>query len=430
MELDFTVKKLGPCEIDSPLDPGTSFDAPDSGIFYHANPKDQEEYFKKFGKIPIFEKAGPKGKIFHDPAWTKAGILTAGGLCPGLNNVIKSLTLTLKMHYHVPVVYGIPYGYRGLDPKFAYSPINLTPEIVDAIHNEGGTVLGSSRGGGDAKKIVESLVRMNINVLFCIGGDGTLRCAHEIAEEAMNRKLSISVVGIPKTIDNDICFMDRTFGFESAVFATVPIISAAHNEAKGAPNGVGLVHVMGRDSGFIAAYATLANTHVNYCLIPEEKFNLEEGENALFPALLKRLKRRQHAVVVVSEGAGQEFFSEQKREKDASGNVLHQNIGLYLKEKISEFSKKTGFEINVKYFDPTYQIRSIPAQGADAVFCSLLAQNAVHVAMAGATDVVIGHWSNNFTQVPISAATSKRKKISTDGSLWRSVRLSTWAKYE
>ena len=304
----------------------------------------------------------------------------------------------------------------------------LDENVVDSIHEVGGTILGSSRGQQDPKLMVETLMRMDINMLFCIGGDGTLKSAHLIAEEVKRRQLNISVIGIPKTIDNDISYMDRTFGFETAIYATNPVITVAHNEAKGAVNGIGLVHVMGRDSGFIAAYAALANTHINYCLVPEEKFTLEDGPNALLPSLLKRLQTRHHAVIIVAEGAGQDLIAGE-RQTDKSGNILNQNVGIYLKERIQAYAKERNFELNVKYFDPTYMIRGIPANGTDAVFCLLLAQNAVHAAMSGRTDMVIGHWSDTFTHVPIAIATSKRKKIDPTGTLWRSVRMNTWPVY-
>lgn len=425
----FEIKRLGECTLDSPLAGNAHFEPDDASVIYEREFKTLAAGLEKSGRAAVFEKAGPRAKIFHDPAWSKAAILTAGGLCPGLNNVIKGLTLTLKQRYGIPMVYGIPYGYAGLNPKSGCKPVVLDEAAVDSIHEQGGTILGSSRGQQEPKAMVETLMRMDINMLFCIGGDGTLKSAHLMAEEIARRELNISVIGIPKTIDNDICFMDRTFGFETAVYATNPVITVAHNEAKGAVNGVGLIHVMGRDSGFIAAYASLANTHVNFCLVPEEKFSLEEGPNALFPVLFKRLQHRHHSVIIVAEGAGQDLIAGE-RKTDKSGNVLNQNIGVFLKDKIQEYGKKTNFEVNVKYFDPTYMIRGIPANGTDAVFCLLLAQNAVHAAMSGRTDMVVGHWSDTFTHVPIPMAVEERKKIDPNGSLWRSVRMNTWAHYD
>ena len=418
----FPIKTVGECKISSPLDKTSPFVTDESQILYEHDIVGVRKGIEENNKIYAFQKAGPREKIFFDPSWCKAAILTAGGICPGLNNVIKGLTETLKQVYGVPVVYGIPYGYAGLNPDLGYRPVILDELTVDGIHEQGGTILGSSRGQQDTDLMLETLMRMDINMLFCIGGDGTLRAAHDLAMAALKRDLNICIIGIPKTIDNDICYIDKTFGFETAVCATNPMITVAHNAAKGAPNGVGLIHVMGRDSGFIAAYSSLANPHINYCLVPEVKFTLEGEPDSFFPILHDRLKRRHHAVIIVAEGAGQELMKGE-RQVDKSGNLLNNNIGVFIREKMKEYFKKQNFEINIKYFDPTYLIRGIPANGTDAVFCLLLAQNAVHAAMAGKTDLLIGHWSDVFTHVPIEMATKQRKKIDPNGSLWRCVQM-------
>ena len=423
---DFLIASLGKRLLDSPLSPTTAFIPDDATVAYDSDAVKLAEYVRKGETIPAFELAGPRAKIYHDPAWSKAAVLTAGGLCPGLNDVIKFLTSTLRNQYRVPIVYGIRSGYRGLNPASTLAPLVLTDENTDDIHEQGGTILGSSRGEEDTAVRVDTLMRMNINLLFCIGGDGTARCAHEIAIEAQRRGLSISVVAIPKTIDNDIGFIDKSFGFETAVATCGHFVSGAHNEAKGAYNGIGLVRVMGRDSGFIAAYAALANSYINYCLVPERKFTLEgEGPDALLPNLVERMNSKHHAVMIVAEGAGQELFENLPEMHDASGNLIHNDIGILLRDKIREYFKKLNIEVNVKYFDTSYAVRSGPCHGADAVFCAMLAQNAVHAAMAGRTDMVIGHWGDNFTHVPISLATRRRKKIDLNSQLWTSVRATT-----
>ena len=423
---DFEVAKLGECQIENPIR-HADFINDKQRIIYPAEIGSIKQYVDKFDKLPSFEAAGIRSKIFHDPAWSKAAIITAGGLCPGLNHVIKFLTRTLRAEYKIPVVYGIRYGYRGLIPSYHHEPFILTEDNVDDLHEAGGSILGSSRGRQDEDEMVDTLVRMNINLVFCIGGDGTLRCAHDIAQVIKKRKLAISVVGIPKTIDNDISFIDKSFGFETAVYSTGSFISAAHNEAKGAYNGIGLIKVMGRDSGFIAAYATLANSHINYCLIPEAPLILDgAGLESFLPNLENRLNLKHHAVIIVAEGTGQDLFKNQERKKDASGNVLHNDIGLLLKDKLIEYFKAKDIEINLKYFDPSYAIRSVPARGTDAVFCAMLAQNAVHAAMAGRTDIVIGHWHEHFTHVPITLATRQRRKIDLKSQLWNSVKSATW----
>lgn len=417
---DFLVEKLGAATLETPVR-GMSFVDDKRLVAYHSDPREIARRLKKQQEPLAFEIAGCRRKIFHDPAWSKAAILTAGGLCPGLNDVIRALVLSLKQDYHVPVIYGIPYGYRGLNPAHGLPPIMLDTDVVDAIHSCGGTILGSSRGEEKSSVIVDTLVRMNINMLFCIGGDGTARGAHDIAQEIKRRKLAISVVAIPKTIDNDISFIERSFGFATAVLAAGSFVTGAHNEAKGAFNGIGLVKVMGRDSGWIAAYTTLANPFVNYCLVPEQKFTLE-GENGLLPHLAERLNRKHHAVIMVAEGAGQEFFKNAPERRDASGNILKNDIGVFLKDEIKRYMSEHGIDTTIKYFDTGYAIRSVSADGEDAVFCTLLANNAAHAAMSGRTDVMVGYWNGSFTHVPISLAISSRKKIDLDSPLWSCVK--------
>ena len=414
---DLSIETVGKGTLKSPMK-GVPFVSESDRVSLTADIGRIQKFCESGKAIPSLEAAGPRETIFHDPAWTRAGIVTCGGLCPGLNNVIKGLVQVLWFDYGVRNIFGIPYGYRGLNPAYGYSPMILNPDVVDAIQEDGGTILGSSRGNQDAKVMVDTLMRLNINVLFCIGGDGTLRGAHDIAEEVKKRHQPISVIGIPKTIDNDLNLIDRTFGFETAVLSATDVITSAHNEANGAFNGLGLVKLMGRDSGFIAAYAALATTVVNICLVPEVPFTLD----GLFKALESRYSSgKTHAVIAVAEGAGQELFKDQPERRDESGNILKNDIGEFLTRKIKEHFDKVGKEVNIKYFDPSYMVRSIPAQGTDAIFCFQLAEAAVHAGMAGKTDMVVGSMNNAFSHVPIEYAVSERKKINPNGALWHAV---------
>lgn len=370
----------------------------------------------------FFEKAGPRQHIFFNPSKVRAAVVTCGGLCPGLNNVIRSAFRQLSS-YGVPEVLGIRYGYRGLNPAVGLEPIRITDDLVDDIHRDGGTILGSSRGNQPSEVMVDFLQQRGINILLTVGGDGTQRGAHAIAAEAQKRGLPIAVVGIPKTIDNDILYVQRTFGFASAVDMARDILASAHQEARSYPNGVALVRLMGRDSGFIAAAATLASQEVNFTFIPEVPFALE-GDQGLFAQLEKRLAAKGHALIVVAEGAGQDLLKEGPESKDASGNILHKDIGLFLRGRLIDHFKRRNIELNLKYIDPSYIIRSIPANSEDAVICDTYARNAVHAAMAGKTDVVIGFW-NHFIHVPIAMATETRRKVSTDSLLWNSVLAAT-----
>ncbi len=419
---DYTlnVETLGVCKIDSPIR-NRDFIDDDDRILVTENVKNLQALSERLGMTPSFERAGPHHKIFHDPAWSRVGIVTAGGLCPGLNHVIKGLVEILMFDYGIKTIYGIRYGYAGLIPRYGYEPLMLDTDNVDTIHEQGGTLLGSSRGQQDTGEIVDTLARMNINLLFCVGGDGSLRAAHDIAEECKRRKLAVSVIGIPKTIDNDLHFVGRSFGFETAVGEATRIIQAAHTEAKGTFNGIGLVKLMGRDSGFITAYASLANPVVNFCLIPELDFEMD-GPHGLLAALDYRFDRfKDHVVIVVAEGAGQRHIANEPERKDASGNILKKDIGEYLKQRIAEHFKANKREASVKYFDPSYTIRSVPAKGTDAIRCYMLARNAVHAAMAGRTDCVVGNQEDWYTLVPIRLATIERQKVNLNSDLWRAV---------
>ncbi|MEO0278887.1 MAG: ATP-dependent 6-phosphofructokinase, partial [candidate division WOR-3 bacterium] len=373
-------------------------------------------YLQKGLQPPSFELAGPRARVYFDPSKVIAGIVTCGGLCPGINDVIRAIVLSLQFHYGVKTIWGFRYGYEGLIPEYGHKPISLDSELVDHIEELGGTILGSSRGPQDVKKMVDTLQQMGINILFTIGGDGTLKGARAIAEEIKQRALKIAVVGVPKTIDNDISYVQLSFGFNTAVSEAREAIRAAHTEAKGARNGVGLVKLMGRESGFIAAHATLASSQVNFCLVPEVPFKLEK----FLKALQERLQRRTHAVVVVAEGAGQDLLNI-PTEFDASGNRVLGDIGLFLRDQIRQYFKSIGMAINLKYIDPSYTIRSVPANAYDSAFCLQLGHNAVHAAMSGRTNMLVGYWRGEFTHVPISIAVAQRKRINPYGRLWASV---------
>jgi len=369
--------------------------------------------------LPCFELAGPRFQIFFDPSKLRCALVTCGGLCPGINDIIRSIVLELHYAYGVQHIFGVRYGMQGFIAKYGHDLVDLSPETVVNIHDRGGTVLGSSRGPQDVDEIIDSLERMNIGLLFMIGGDGTLTAAGRIADAIIDRGLKISVVGVPKTIDNDIYMVSRSFGFDTAVDVATQAIISANNEAEGYPNGIGLIKLMGRHAGFIAATAVLAQQDVNFVLIPEVDFDLE-GPAGLLSALEKRLADRKHAVIVVAEGAGQKFFRDDKTEQDASGNIKLKDIGLYLKETISSYFADKGIEISIKYIDPSYMIRSLPANANDRVFCNFLGRNSVHAGMAGKTSMLIGHWNNHFVHVPMQVLADKRKKVAPKGSLWRS----------
>jgi 6-phosphofructokinase 1 len=423
--IDTAIKSLGKANIATPLlnvdgtKRQTISDEKDR-ILLHIRSSDLDAYLKKKGPLPSFELAGPRPKIYFDASKLRCALVTCGGLCPGLNDIIRSIVLELYFHYGVRNIYGMRYGLQGFIPKYGHEVMDLTPATVSNILDRGGSILGSSRGPQEIEQIIDCLERMNIGILFMIGGDGTLKAAVKIADAILERKLKISVVGIPKTIDNDIHLISRSFGFDTAVDVSTQAIIGAHNEAAGYPNGVGLIKLMGRHSGFIASTAALAQQDVNFVLIPEVDFDLE-GSQGFLASLEKRLSDRGHAVIVAAEGAGQKFFKNAPEERDESGNIRLKDIGIFLKNAIVNHFKARDIEINIKYIDPSYMIRSLPANANDSVFCGFLGRNAVHAGMAGKTKLVIGRWNNHFVHIPMEATTCKRKQVAPDGELWSAV---------
>lgn len=423
-DLDTTIQSLGKATIDSPVK-GTTLFVDDAERVVVNTSLGHYEVCRTDDVSPhSFELAGPRRKIFFDPSKTKCGIVTCGGLCPGINDVIRSIVLELYHVYQVENIYGVTYGLQGFIPRYKHPLIELTPAYVEHIHELGGTVLGSSRGSQDILEIVDAIERLNMNIVFFIGGDGTLKAASAVARESLSRGFKCSVIAIPKTIDNDIHFVSKTFGFDTAVEEARKVIQCAHVEATGAPNGVGLVKVMGRDSGFIAANAALAAREANFVLVPEEDFDLE-GEDGFLALLEARVRARGHAVIVVAEGAGQKFFTGLPEDKDASGNLKKGDIGILLKDHIERHFHMRGMEMNLKYIDPSYVIRSVVANASDSIFCGFLAQMAVHAGMSGKTDILIGLWNNVYVHIPNAICMKGRKKIDTTGPLWMSVREST-----
>jgi 6-phosphofructokinase 1 len=375
---------------------------------------------------PAFELAGPRDKVFFDPRTVRCGIVTCGGLCPGLNNVVRGLVLELMQGYGVRHVYGFRYGYEGLIARLGHAPLTFTPDVVAHIHHDGGTMLGSSRGSQDAGEIVDNLEANGIGALFVVGGDGSMRGALAVSAEVARRGLKIAVVGVPKTVDNDIPYIDRSFGFVSAYSAAVDVIRSARIEATGARDGIGLVKLMGRHSGFLACQAALASTEVDLVLIPEVPVAFDDG-SAVFEQLRKVLDRKGHAVVVVAEGAAQEAIAAPSSGEatDKSGNVKLKDVGVFLRERFGEHFRGRGREVTVKYIDPSYAIRSVPACPSDSVYCWNMARNAVHAAMAGNTEMLIGRWHGRFVHVPMQLATSGRRQVDPAGDLWTSVIEST-----
>ncbi len=433
-KIDTRIPKIGEPKVDSPV-PRSPMYTRDGKLVEKTFVRDTDRILVydspgylsslKPGEEPqYFEMAGPRDKIYFDHTKVHCAIATCGGLCPGTNDVIRAIVLELHHLYGVRHIYGVRYGLQGFLPKYGHELLDLTPEAVANIHIFGGTILGSSRGPQDTGEIVDALDRINIRILFLIGGDGTLKAADDIYHEITRRDLRISVIVIPKTIDNDIALVTRSFGFDTAVEEATRAIHAAHTEAVGAPNGIGLVKLMGRYAGFIAANATLALREVNFVLVPEADFDLE-GEYGLLAVLEQRLKERRHALILVGEGAGQKFFCKDDLVCDLSGNIKPGDIGVFLQERIKDYFVQRHLEVNVKYIDPSYLFRSMPANYNDRIYCGFLGQNAVHAGMAGKTGMLVSRWHGHYVHIPIQAAAGARQEMDLNSPLWRSVVEST-----
>jgi 6-phosphofructokinase 1 len=421
---DLVVASVGPTPWPSPLHQRHAQFVDDGhGVLCSSDTRNLAPYLEDGALPPAFEEAGPRRNLAFQPADVTAAMVTCGGLCPGLNDVVRSLTLTLRYGYGVRRVLGYRYGFAGLADPIKFTPLELTAEVVTDVHAYGGSILASSRGPHDPGVLVDALTRDSVSVLFCIGGDGTLRGASAIAAESRRRGMCLAVVGVPKTIDNDLDWVERSFGFATAVEAAARTILAAHAEARGALNGVGLVKLMGRHAGFIAANATLARPDVNLCLVPEVPFTMN-GDGGVVDVLADRLERRGHAVVVVAEGAGQDLLAPANG-TDASGNIRLADVGTWLRDHLIAGLSGRGVRPEVKYLDPSYEIRALPANAYDAAFCLSLGQMAAHAGMAGKTDVVVGYHHNHFTHVPIKVATSRRRLLDPDQDVWQRVLQST-----
>jgi 6-phosphofructokinase 1 len=423
---NFSVANLGKRTIESPLKALFSdgradqyFYSDDERVVADTCVDAIQDALKETGDIPCFEAAGPRRKIFFDPAGTVCAVVTCGGLCPGLNDVIRSIVLQCHHRYGIRTIYGIPYGFEGLNPDLGHQPLQLTPEFVSSIHWTGGTAIGTSRGPQDTGRMLDRLAELGVNILFVIGGDGTQRGGLALHHEAQKRGMCLAVVGVPKTIDNDMIHMDKSFGFESAVTAATAVIKAAHNEARSARNGVGLVKLMGRHSGFIASHSAIASGEVNCVLIPEVPFALE-GQDGFLEFLYRRLERRGHAVVTVAEGAGQEHM-DGPGGTDASGNKRLGDIGVFLRDRINGFFAARGTELNLKYIDPSYIVRGVAAFTNDSIYCLRLGQAAVHAAMAGKSGLVVARLHGEYVHVPIAAVTAARRTVDPTDDLWLAV---------
>eukprot|EP00882_Tetradesmus_deserticola_P021290 GHRQ01023050.1.p1 GENE.GHRQ01023050.1~~GHRQ01023050.1.p1 ORF type:complete len:434 (+),score=225.84 GHRQ01023050.1:204-1505(+) len=356
-------------------------------------------------------RSGPRKKIYFDPEKVTAAIVTCGGLCPGLNDVVQNIVFTLS-DYGVPEdqILGIRYGLRGFYER-EDKPITLTRRTVDGIHLKGGTMLGTSRGGANIKEIVRRIDLWGLDMVFVIGGNGGNAAANAIQQEVEAQGVRCVVAGVPKSIDNDILLVDKCFGFDTAVEEAQGALLAAKVEASSGYNGLGIVKLMGRSSGFIAMQASMASGVVDVCLIPEVPFTLDK----LKACVAGVLEKKGHCVLCVAEGAGQDILAAGSTATDASGNAILADVGTWLRD---EFKKHFKGESDVKYIDPSYIIRSIPTTSNDRIYCKVLGQGAVHGAFAGYTGFTVGLVNTHYVYLPIPTIIQVPRKVNPKGRRW------------
>lgn len=256
----------------------------------------------------------------------KIGILTGGGDCPGLNAVIRGIVESSPEEVEV---IGIMHGWQGLVDG-DYTP--LTDDDVEGIHIIGGTILGTSRTNPfnteeQRKKLEENIKKLELDAVIAIGGDDTLTVAAKLAS------LGYNVIGVPKTIDNDVSNTDYTFGYHTAVNVGADAIDRLHSTAK-SHNRIILVELMGRDAGWITLEAGLA-AGAHLILIPEYPMTLDE----ILKYVNKRMKEKNYMVIAVAEGfkpVELENIIGDKSEIDAFGHIRLGGIAHYLSEIIND----------------------------------------------------------------------------------------------
>jgi len=393
--------------------PGRHFVNPDELVMGHIITNDSKQAARDSETANGCFRANATRHIYWDPKDVRAAIVTCGGLCPGLNSVVRELTDCLYNEYGVKDILGMRGGYHGLSNPEELTPMYLTPKIVNEIHMKGGSVLMAGRGGNDCIRIVDKLKERDINMLFVVGGDGTQSGAHALFLEARKRKMPISIVGVPKSIDNDVMYFDKTFGFESAVAEAVSVIRGSFVEATSANRAVSIVKLMGRDAGFVSMYAAVASNLVDLCLIPEVDVKLQD----VLAYVDKVLAQKGYMVVAVAEGAGQNFVESEG--VDPTGHTKYGDVGVFLRDAINEHLKRSDDGGRSFYFDPSYMIRAVPANPIDHIFCSRLSRDAVHTAMRGYTGVCVGPIHNIIIIMPMNNIASRQKTVNVHRNMWQ-----------
>lgn len=327
----------------------------------------------------------------------KIGVLTGGGDCPGLNPAIRAITRK-ALNEGVSVV-GILNGWQGIIEQ---NVIELDLKSVAGILHRGGTILGTSRTNPckkekDMEKVKKNFKALKLDALVAIGGDDTLGAASKLYEAGLN------VIGVPKTIDNDLSCTDFTFGFDTAVNIATEAIDRLHTTAE-SHHRIMVVEIMGRHAGWIATYAGIAGG-ADMILIPEVPVDIDE----ICKSLKKRHKRgKDFSIVVVAEGAKlkDRDLVLQKNAKDAFGNVLLGGIGHIIGKKLEE---TTGFETRVTVLGHVQ--RGGTPSAFDRVLATRFGVKAVELALKGDFGQMVALKGNEIVSVPIKDAVGTLKTV-------------------
>src|SRR5216683_250430 len=328
----------------------------------------------------------------------KVGMLTGGGDCPGLNAVIRAIVRKGCFHYEDEFV-GFLEGWRGLLEDKSM-PLDLSS--VGGILPRGGTILRTSRTNPAKKpdgldKCIATLEKHNIDALIAIGGDDTLSVAQKLHEKG------VKVVGVPKTIDNDLAGTDYTFGFDTAVNIATEAIDRVHTTAE-AHNRVMVVEVMGRDAGWIAMYSGIAGG-ADVILIPERPFDVDE-----VAATIKRRHARgkYYSIVVVAEGAK---FADGGLATTAAGvdEFGHARLGGIGAMVAQEIEKRTGYESRSVVLGHTQ--RGGTPSAFDRVLATRYGLGAIDMVHRGEFGKMAALRGNKIISIPLAEATAKNRTV-------------------
>jgi 6-phosphofructokinase 1 len=443
-----------------------------------------------------FAEAGPRNMLRfpgHHKKLLKVGVLVSGGIAPGINAVISGI-VQRHVLYHTPQitdlrvpgktprsytlqVFGFRNGFAGLlagdDVTVLYdsdSPDEKLRAHLRRIANRGGSEIGTSRYDDllstadpdkrekDLDQVAENLANRHFDILYVIGGDGSMRAAHATWKRSRDNGKSLSVIGVPKTMDNDILWVWQSFGFLSAVEKAREALQQLHTEATSNPR-LCVVQLFGSDSGFVVSHAALASGVCDAALIPEVPFTMKKLADYITERLSKRFRpgaggQSPYGMIVMAETAvpqdAEDYLSDPEVDLDenekaaiqafvSKGCRVHGQtpdelrtgglkvVSRVLQKRIREMKVDDAYWADFRVFtnEPRHLLRAIPPSASDVAFGQRLGVLAVDNAMAGYTDFMISQWMTEYVLVPLDLVVLGRKRVPPNGIFWKSVVAST-----